>query len=652
MLDAILSHFSPHTHALTLVSDPDRVLGDEAVLVALAARGFRVIPDAGDDPVRLRYDVARARPWSAASPLIVVTGGPLSHLPYDLWQVGHHVALALHTFFPRLSYPEVRALTPDQRARLAQAPAPPRALGRRATRRYLLHRVFDADPEALRTPATLLAWLDAYHRRSNPMPEALRASLLTALAAAPAFAGWPLSRLLTDRAAFIAFVQAQWEGYLKAPEDAAPGDGVAESRGAYLDFDADDGLQGLVGTLVQSGTLAPVVAADARPVAAWARPAMLVGEAERLPQRLAAALAASEDAFAALPQDARWTDWQPVAWAWAALTVAYYDPDLSPSPDHTRRYRQVQQQLDDRFAPWLRERYAPLAAQRLPSPHHLYHVLHYLAHRASPADGRRAALIILDGMALADWLVIREAWAARHPAWGWEERLVLAQAPTVTAVSRQALVSGRPPADFAATLTSTRHDALRWRDFWRGHGLEDDRAAPYVALRGRDPHLPAALTSAQSRALCAVDVTLDDLAHQAALGTRDFYGSLRLWLDEGANRYLEDAIETLVARGFTVALTSDHGHTEATGMGRPSEGILAESRGARARLYSDHRTAAMVHAQFEATHLWAGDGLLPDDVAAVMAQGRRAFALPEATVVSHGGVTLDEVVVPFVIIDP
>jgi hypothetical protein len=60
----------------------------------------------------------------------------------------------------------------------------------------------------------------------------------------------------------------------------------------------------------------------------------------------------------------------------------------------------------------------------------------------------------------------------------------------------------------------------------------------------------------------------------------------------------------------------------------------------------------MVHAQFAATHLWAGDGLLPDDVAAVMPQGRRAFASPEATVVSHGGVTLDEVVVPFVIIDP
>jgi hypothetical protein len=41
---------------------------------------------------------------------------------------------------------------------------------------------------------------------------------------------------------------------------------------------------------------------------------------------------------------------------------------------------------------------------------------------------------------------------------------------------------------------------------------------------------------------------------------------------------------------------------------------------------------------------------LPDDVWVLMPQGRRAFAAFEEVVVTHGGPTLDEVVVPLVTI--
>ncbi|MGC9395954.1 MAG: hypothetical protein ACP5J4_14010 [Anaerolineae bacterium] len=65
----------------------------------------------------MRQRIEAARPWTPERPLLVVTSGPLNALPYDLWQQGQHVTLALYTFFPKLAYPMVRELSPTRRVR-------------------------------------------------------------------------------------------------------------------------------------------------------------------------------------------------------------------------------------------------------------------------------------------------------------------------------------------------------------------------------------------------------------------------------------------------------------------------------------------------------------------------------------------------------
>ena len=127
---------------------------------------------------------------------------------------------------------------------------------------------------------------------------------------------------------------------------------------------------------------------------------------------------------------------------------------------------------------------------------------------------------------------------------------------------------------------------------------------------------------------------------------------MRVWL-EGYGRQVEKVIESLLARGFTVYLTSDHGHVEARGFGRPSEGLAVDTRGRRARIYSDRRAADNVQRSFSETILWSHDGLLPNGENAVwvlMPQGRSAFDTFNETVVTHGGPTLDEMVVPLLTI--
>lgn len=639
MIDRILYLFPPATHALTLVSDPDRLLADEDVLAALAERGFTLVNEA--DPVALRYRVEQLRPFRADRSVIVVTGGPLDQLPYDLWQQGHHVTLALHAFFPALAYPVIRTLTPTQRWRLSRAPSSPHRLGQRATIEFVLRHVFDAEPAGLADPAALVTWLDAYHQRPDPLPALLAAHLLTHLQGFPAYAGWPLHELLASRDAFGAFVRGQWLGYLQQQ-----GEPLGESGGLYrLDFDADDRLQDAVTRLVRTGTLPPVPVDDPGRLPRWAQPAVVAPDEDWRPRRVGELLAILGEALQEDLAEARWPQWQAVARTWAEL-LTLRAADGLPVPPPPGGWNRIEHQLDTAFDAWLRRRYAPLGSQRLPVPHHVHHLPHFIAYERRQGRAGRVALLILDGLALSDWMLIGTVWRARHADWQFQEHLVLAQVPTITAISRQALVSGRRPADFAATLDSNRSEAQEWAAFWAREGLASE-VCPYVHTRLDRDDPPAALDSARTQALCLVDTTIDSLLHGAGLGTASLHASLRVWLDRPSSK-VEEAIERLLAREFTVYLASDHGHVEAQGIGQPSEGLTVQTRGKRARLYRDERAALAVRAAFQPTALWSQDGLLPDDVWVLMPQERRAFAPFNDTVVTHGGLILDEVVVPFV----
>ena len=644
MLDAILRHFPAHTHALTLVSDHDGLLNEEAILTELVRRGFTLIDE--PDPVRLRYRVSALPPWTAQQPLIVITAEPLNALPYDLWQQGHHVTLHLHDFFPNLAYPLVRALSPSQRWQLSQAPAPPDRLGQRGTTEFVLHHVFEADLDALAQPAWLIAWLDRYHHQTESMPAPFSDHLLDRLRRIPAYRDWPLTGLLAQGDLFFEFVRDQWQGYVST----LVGQTLSERRfGDLLHFERDDTLQNTLPALVHTGTLAPVDAAHPERLPVWAQPGLCPETSDHRLRRVDELIAQINPDRVPTLADARWDQWQEVAREWAELTTLRYTPDLTLDVGQSEAIERLQGALDAAFLAWLKDKYAPLAGQRLPRPHHLYHVPHYIAYRRRQDGSDRVALLVLDGLALADWVQIVPVWRSRHPGWRFEEQLVLAQVPTLTTISRQALISGRRPLEFAATLDTTDREAGSWTSFWATEDLSA-QACPclHLALDQRPP--PAEVDSAYVRALCLIDTRLDDMIHDATLGTRDLYASLPVWLEDYGSR-LERLIDVLLARGFAVYLTSDHGHMQARGFGQPNEGLAVDTRGRRARIYRDRRAAQNAQQSFPDTVLWHDDGLLPDDVFVLSPLNRRAFDTFDKTVVTHGGLTLDEVIVPLVTIE-
>ena len=99
-----------------------------------------------------------------------------------------------------------------------------------------------------------------------------------------------------------------------------------------------------------------------------------------------------------------------------------------------------------------------------------------------------------------------------------------------------------------------------------------------------------------------------------------------------------------------VILSSDHGNVEAKGCGRPAEGVIADLRGERVRIYSDELLRSTVKDKFPESIMWPTFGL-PEDYFPLLAPERLAFVPKGQKTVAHGGITIEELIVPLIQIE-
>ena len=642
----LLRYFPSHIHPLTLVSDPDHLLAGEALMAELTRRGFQIIQEA--DPVLLRRRVEEARPFTTDDPIIITTTGALEDLPYDLYQVAYRINLSLHQFFPNLAYPVLQMLSPDQIESLESRPQPVQPLSRQKTINYLLQEVFNADPGSLSQPYALIAWLNDYHRQQSPLPELLRTSLVERLKEFPEYREWNIDLLIRDTQAFQGFIQYQWQLSI---DQSLSGKQVKETPAGYvIPFSRDPQLQDLVPSLVRQGTLQPVKINNQNKLPKWAQPGVTVIDV-RL-QRLKMLLENIENQLTAMKADQMgWKTWQNFAQDWADTCSLMAQAGLVIQPQQKTTFQNSISNVDAIFTQWLLKNYAALGVQRLPAPHHVHHVPHYLAYLYNLGNLHKAVLLVMDCLSLTDWLVISPVWTKRHAEWKIKTETLLAQIPTITTISRYALISGLRPADFPGGINPSIPEARAWELFWSREGFSEDTCKLLPLYYDRQIDQQPELQDPRVNFWCLIDDTLDKLAHNATLGAADQQSSLRLWLDPAHEQNsipLENLLDWYLNHDYSIFIASDHGHVEATGYGQPSEGLLAQTRGKRARIYSDRLAALRVQDAFTDTVLWDNDGLLPEQMSALMPAKREAFAPAGEVVVTHGGISIDEVIVPFI----
>lgn len=672
--DTILQYFTEPTHRLTLVADPDGLLLEEELLAGIRARGFDLLPFDDGITFRYTYEANYRQYWDdeRSTPLVVILRSgetSLQTLPYDLLQRGRILHFSLPQLFSKLSYPVVKTLAPVYFQPLYdayQAYHGPE-MGDQATKLFMLKHVFGLIPELIHTPLDLLKLLLARHTRAEIPPASLDEVLLAHLARQPRLANWPLTSLLCHPVEFFNFLQTQWVNFLAAQQ---PADllTVQETGSAYtaqpvLPLD-DPEVRGYLQSLFLEGKIQPVSLPEGWQITAdWAKIGLVQSPAETERQRFEHLLTLLRDSIP--PDNSLHKAWLQFAEQWAELVGLRHRSSDRLVESARQDFARLQLEVESQFAAWLLARYHTLHNQPFHSgPVMSHHIPGYMATFHRQQVGKpRLALIVVDGLALDQWQIIHRIWAEQSQPWTITPSSLFAWVPTLTSIARQAIFAGQPPYLFPDSWQNTNQEAKRWQRFWQEHQLPST-AVGYARNLGNnfnpsgppagegvfgeavlEPELLALIESPRIQVLGLVVNTVDNIVHGMQLGTAGMHQQVELWLTR--QPYLTHLIVKLLAEDFTVFLTADHGNVWARGIGRPNEGVLAETKGQRARLYTDPAFLNLARQQFPEALEWPNLGL-PTQLRVLLAPNLAAFLDANTQAVCHGGIALEEVIVPFV----
>ena len=655
----ILKEFTPRVARLTLVADPDGLLLEEGILKGIEERGFELIPFEDHVAFRFAYESRYRSRWDRGelADLAVVlraAAADLRSLPYDLLQAGRQLSFSLGDLFPNLSYPVVDALDRsdlDDLHKAQKRERPDRPLGDRQTRGFVLRHVFGVAPETIHHESDLMRFLLRRHYRGLRIPPDLDNYLVELLRQNSMFSRWPLERIAADREAFFAFLQERWPNFVdQQAAGADAGFEPAEPNGmefhgpADIPFDHDD-VRVYIDNLFLDGVLQQISHPHADKLAgSWVLVGINTEPTADRKRRLAGLLEIVEQS---MPQEgASHQEWLAFAPRWAKVNALWFDPDSQHDKELVDRFDNVQDRIDQTFTAWIKQRFNTLHNLPPSPPVMPHHVPRLLARRLEESKEGKVALVLMDGLSLDQWVVVHQVLTEQRPALRLRESSLFAWIPTLTAVSRQACFAGRPPQYFPSSIHTTDGEPSAWTRFWAAEGLSSTEVGYEKSLRD-EPDLARVeelVSHPKVRAVALVVDKVDQIMHGMKLGSSGMHNLVRQWVKQGV---LAALLDMLVDRGFSVILTADHGNIETKGCGRPGEGSVADLRGERARVYPDESLRAAVKERFPDAIVWPPIGL-PHDYLALIAPDRLSFVRKTETPVAHGGVTLEEVVVPLV----
>lgn len=658
--DQILKEFTPKVSRLTLVADPDGLLLEEGILEGIRERGFELIPFEDHIAFRYAYESRFRSRWDRGeqTDLVVVLRSPtvdLGGLPYDLLQAGRKLSFNLGDIFPNLSYPVVASLDRGDLDVLyeAQQKHAPGRLGDNATKEFILRHVFAVAPELIKQPTDLLRVLLRRHHQGWRVPSLLNERFIQLLRQNRVFEDWSLEALVTDRETFFTFLQERWPIFLnRFAQD--PQATVEESSGydfqvpgpQDLPFDHPD-VRVFIDTLFLEGFLQAVSHSDARILAAtWAAIGVRNDPTEDRSRRLQRLI---ERLTATLPAEGiKHTEWAHFAHGWAEL-VLLINEEPAAVPEETRgRFDTLQSEVDRSFTAWLLKRYAGLVNLPPVPPVMLHHLPRFLARQLDEQRDGKVALIVLDGLSLDQWLVVRDALAAQQPDYRFREQAIFAWIPSLTSISRQAIFAGKAPIFFPGSTQTTDKEPVLWMQYWADQGLTPQEILYLKGLGdGNLDVVSEALSHPKVKVAGLIVDKIDRIMHGMEMGSAGMHNQVAQWSKQP---FLSELLDVLLNRGFRVYLTSDHGNIEAEGCGRPAEGAVADTRGERVRIYRDTILRGNVKEHFPAALEWGPIGL-PEDCLPLLAPARQAFIQEKQRTVSHGGISIEEIIVPLVQIE-
>jgi hypothetical protein len=538
----------------------------------------------------------------------------------------------------------------------------PGQLGDNATKDFVLRHVFEIAPELIKESKDLLRVLLRRHYIGQRIPSILDERFIQVLRQNSMFEDWPLEDIIPKAKAFFEFLQERWpvflDSFTKSKEDVLHEDvtkyNFKFSGPALLPFDHHD-VRIYIDNLFLEGLLHPVPHKHAETLTkTWVTYGIKVSPEESRRRRLEGLLDSIEKTVPLV--EARYGEWLFFAYRWAHLKVLSFDDWVMNKEGMNLRDRidQLTYQVDSRFIDWVVRHYASLINLPATEPVMLHHLPRYFSYSLHDHNSSllkqigKLAFLMVDGLALDQWIVLREVLEEQDSTLRFHEKTLFAWIPTITSVSRQAAFAGRPPIYFPESIHTTDKEARLWKQFWVDQGFNANEVAYVKRLGdGNLSDVSELLSRPKLRVVGLVIDKVDQIMHGMKLGTAGMHNQVRQWAKQG---FMRDLLCLLHTQGFQVYLASDHGNIEARGIGQPFEGAIADQRGERVRVYSDPRLRAQIKERFQESLEWPPIGL-PENYLALIAPPRTAFVGESKTIVGHGGISVEELIVPFVQIE-
>lgn len=654
-IERILNEFPSDLARLWIVADPDELLLDEQILSGLRSRGFEVLPFEDSVVFRAEYEERYRAAWdkgesgSANSLILQLRDVTINDLPWDYLHQARKVSLSLADLFPQLAYGVVRQIGTEHLAPLfdAQTKHLSQSLGEALTKDFILTHIFRIGPHLISRQEELWTELLRLHYRSDGLPMVLAAHVAKVLGEQSAFTGLPITELFSSKSKFLRVLQDAWYRYLATNHvigtrtaDPLPPDFVLK---ADVPFDHKE-VWVIVDSMFLDGTLHPLVVPELQAdLPDWAKvgvvqdPVAMRNLVQEGIKNLLNSLPTSESSY---------REWLQVSRHLGELIARFHGLDAALAEGIKASIYQLLKTADDHLFHWLTKHYADLPS--LPpakGPVMVHHIPRFLSMRRNSGESK-IALLVFDGLAIDQWIYIREHLLKQSKQFSIDEDACFAWLPTLTSVSRQAIFSGLKPREFADSIETTANEPKLWPRFWADHGLRGNEVFYRKGIKRTDQldELDSSLDNPSIKMTGIVVDTIDEIVHGAVLGKRGIANQITSWCDSG---FIHRLFKLLLDKGFHVYLTADHGNVEAIGQGRPNQGVVPEYRGERVRTYRNEAILAE-SAKSNANTYCLDIAGLPADYKVLFAANRTAFVPNGEQVVVHGGISVEELIVPFI----
>ena len=654
-IDRILGEFPSDLARLWVAADPDGVLLDEQILSLLRERGFEVLPFEDSVAFRAEYEERYREAWDrdeegpARALVLHLRSAETGDLPWDYLRHARIVPLSLANLFSKLSYGVVRQIGAEHLEALfeAQSKHASQSLGEAATKDFVLTHIFRIGPHLISRPEDLWRELLRLHYRDAGLSPVLAVHVAQILGERDVFKGLPIAELFASKSTLLRIVQDAWYRYLE--RNGVIGSRLSEpSHEEYVarievPFDHPD-VRAIIDSMFMDGTLHPLsVQGVPTGIPEWAKVGV-VQDPAALRNLVLEGIKGLLDSLPTLESSHR--DWSQMARRFGEILARFHGLDVARADSIRESVAELQRLADERLHAWVAKHYADLPSLPVAKgPVMVHHVPRFLSMRRGAGEDK-VALLVFDGLAVDQWIQIRERVAKYSPKIGFEEGACFAWLPTLTSVSRQALFSGLKPREFADSIETTAQEPSQWSRFWQDHGLRANEVMYRKGIKRTDQleELDTALSNSAIKVAGLVVDTVDEIVHGAILGKRGIANQIDSWCESG---FVDSLFALLLGRGYHIYLTADHGNVEAVGVGRPNQGVVAETRGERVRVY---RSEALLS---ESAVVCPGAikleiAGLPANFMPLFAGARTAFVTQGEQLVVHGGISVEELIVPFV----